>query len=72
MMNHATTHTKAIAASSHSDIVTSRRNDRVSAIAKMTGTGSSMPITLVMAIWMLTTSLMVRVVIDAVPKLRKS
>ena len=38
----------------------------------MIGTGISMHSTLVMAIWMLTTSLIVRVVIDAVPKLRKS
>jgi len=71
-MNSATTHTKAIATSSHRDRVTSSRNDRVSAMMNMIGTGISMHSTLVMAIWMLTTSLIVRVVIDAVPKLRKS
>ena len=41
-------------------------------LGNMIGTGISMHSTLVMAIWMLTTSLIVRVVIDAVPKLRKS
>ena len=71
-MNTAMTQTHTIAPTSHHASVVSVPNAKVSETTKMNGTGSSIMMTFVMATWMFTTSLIVRVTIEAVPNRRKS
>lgn len=71
-MNTAMTQTHTIAPTSHHASVVSMPNAKVSETTKMNGTGSSIMMTFVMATWMFTTSLIVRVTIEAVPNRRKS
>ena len=66
-MNTAMTQTHTIAPTSHHASVVSKLNAKVSETTKMNGTGSIIMMTFVMATWMFTTSLIVRVTIDAVP-----
>ena len=68
----ATSARNAIASTSHHASVVSMPNAKVSETTKMNGTGSSIMMTFVMATWMFTTSLIVRVTIEAVPNRRKS
>ena len=71
-MNTAMTQTHTIAPTSHHASVVSMPNAKVSETTKMNGTGSSIMMTFMMATWMFTTSLIVRVTIEAVPNRRKS
>ncbi len=71
-MNTAMTQTHTIAPTSHHASVVSMPNAKVSETTKMNGTGSSIMMTFVMTTWMFTTSLIVRVTIEAVPNRRKS
>ena len=72
MINQASTITTSTTASRIKPISMSRLNDRTRAMIKITGTGSTICIKLVMANCTVVISDTVLVVIDAVPNCRKS